>query len=293
MLATPLPQDNDNIQVEREFDTWSDAGYWAAVVLLPLLVFGFQRGLLTMIVLVILPAPPASAGLWEDLWQRRDQQAHKALIEGEPERAVSLFKDPDWRAAAKYRAQDYAGAALAYAAGRDTTESYNLGNALARLGEYQRAIDAYDRTLALLPDHEDAIFNKALVEKLLEQQEQADDQDNQEQQNQGGEDAENQRQQNPDPGDPGESSDDEQSQSQQEQQQSESEADQSESSESQQPMEGEEEIANRDEKQDALEQWLRRVPDDPGGLLRRKFQYETNQRLRQGNYRDRQTEKTW
>ncbi len=50
---------------------------------------------------------------------------------------------------------------------------------------------------------------------------------------------------------------------------------------------------SRDEKQEALEQWLRRVPDDPGGLLRRKFQYETNQRLRRGNYRDREQEKIW
>ena len=28
------------------------------------------------------------------------------------------------------------------------------------------------------------------------------------------------------------------------------------------------------EKQQAMEQWLRRVPDDPGGLLRRKFRYQ-------------------
>ena len=28
----------------------------------------------------------------------------------------------------------------------------------------------------------------------------------------------------------------------------------------------------------AAEQWLRRIPDDPGGLLRRKFQYQYQQR---------------
>ncbi|MFA5495859.1 MAG: hypothetical protein WC247_13885, partial [Porticoccaceae bacterium] len=31
----------------------------------------------------------------------------------------------------------------------------------------------------------------------------------------------------------------------------------------------------------ALEQWLRRVPDDPGGLLRRKFEYQSRQNLLQ------------
>jgi Ca-activated chloride channel family protein len=33
-----------------------------------------------------------------------------------------------------------------------------------------------------------------------------------------------------------------------------------------------------DEKQQAVEQWLQRVPDDPGGLLRRKFQLESERR---------------
>ncbi|MFV0478584.1 MAG: vWA domain-containing protein [Parahaliea sp.] len=36
------------------------------------------------------------------------------------------------------------------------------------------------------------------------------------------------------------------------------------------------------ERDQALEQWLRRVPDDPSGLLRRKFLYESQQRQRQG-----------
>ncbi len=35
------------------------------------------------------------------------------------------------------------------------------------------------------------------------------------------------------------------------------------------------------ELQGATEQWLRRIPDDPGGLLRRKFQYQYQQRARQ------------
>jgi Ca-activated chloride channel family protein len=49
---------------------------------------------------------------------------------------------------------------------------------------------------------------------------------------------------------------------------------------------------SRDEQQETLERWLRRIPDDPGGLLRRKFQYETNQRMRQGQYPPRE-ERIW
>ena len=40
------------------------------------------------------------------------------------------------------------------------------------------------------------------------------------------------------------------------------------------------------EQQAELEQWLKKIPDDPGGLLRRKFQYERSVRERQGNVVD-------
>ncbi|MDB2410554.1 VWA domain-containing protein [Pseudomonadales bacterium] len=40
------------------------------------------------------------------------------------------------------------------------------------------------------------------------------------------------------------------------------------------------------EQQAQLEQWLKKIPDDPGGLLRRKFQYERNVRERQGKVID-------
>jgi Ca-activated chloride channel family protein len=34
------------------------------------------------------------------------------------------------------------------------------------------------------------------------------------------------------------------------------------------------EASQKDEKQQANEQWLNRIPDDPAGLLRRKFKYQ-------------------
>ena len=33
-----------------------------------------------------------------------------------------------------------------------------------------------------------------------------------------------------------------------------------------------------EEEKQAMEQWLRRIPDDPGGLLREKFRYESKKR---------------
>ena len=40
------------------------------------------------------------------------------------------------------------------------------------------------------------------------------------------------------------------------------------------------------ERDQAMEQWLRRVPDDPSGLLRQKFRYESRQRQQQGKTKD-------
>ena len=47
-------------------------GYLAGLLLIPLLLFGFRRGLFAVVALSVLPYP-AEANLWDDLWQRADQ----------------------------------------------------------------------------------------------------------------------------------------------------------------------------------------------------------------------------
>jgi Ca-activated chloride channel family protein len=42
-------------------------------------------------------------------------------------------------------------------------------------------------------------------------------------------------------------------------------------------------LRRQQEQQQAMEQWLRRIPNDPGGLLRRKFRYQYQ---RQGRDQD-------
>lgn len=51
--------------------------------------------------------------------------------------------------------------------------------------------------------------------------------------------------------------------------------------ESEQVMAGMQEDNLTDEERQAMEQWLRRVPDDPSGLLRRKFMYESQLKQRE------------
>ena len=155
-------------------DEWQDRGPWLLLPLLLIVAIGFRRGWLLLLPLVLLPLwpVPAMAGSWSNFWQRPDQQAAQALRNGDAARAQKLARDPAWRGAAAYRAGDYAAAAQALqkASGADAT--YNLGNALARQGNYQEAIKAYDRALKLAPNDADAKANRKAVEDWLQNQKQ-------------------------------------------------------------------------------------------------------------------------
>ncbi len=277
-------------------DHWREEGPWLLLLLLPLAALAFRRGWVLVVLLVLLPLPQqAQAAGWKDLWLNKDQQAMRKLEDGEAAAAADLFEDPEWRAVAKFRAENYAESAEGFARGGDARSLYNLGNAMAYQGKLDSAIDAYEKTLLLDPDDEDAKYNLELVKELKKQQEQ-------EQQNEGDD-----QQSTENPGGEGEQSDSDAEQDQQGQEgesqadgeprEGESEntgeemseedmqalqeelqraAEEAEAGEKPQQLSEAElaELREQQEQEQAMEQWLRRIPDDPGGLLRRKFRYQ-------------------
>jgi Ca-activated chloride channel family protein len=282
----PLPDQDQFHAIERDFDIWIEEGPWLLLLLLPIAALAFRRGWVwSLPLLMILPADPAEASLWDDLWRTRDQQAVEALESGDAPGAAQLFEDPAWKGTAHYRGEDFESAAEQFQGLETPGAAYNLGNALARQGQLKDAIDAYESALAMNPDNEDAAFNKQLVEDLLRQQQQ------QQQQQQDGENQEQQEQQQ-------QSDNDQQQQDQQGQQQQQAQQDEQQEQQDQQgeQQQQEQELAQEEapqqeqgqpedaeldeEQQQALEQWLRRVPDDPGGLLRRKFQLQHDDRAK-------------
>jgi Ca-activated chloride channel family protein len=298
LLATQLPSANDERQLERKFDLWADYGYWLILPLVPLALLAFRRGAVVLVLCALLP-PPAHASWWDDLWQRPDQQAMQALQSGEPERAASLFEDPQWQGVARYRGADYAGADERFAQDPSPVGNYNRGNALAEQGRFPEAIAAYDATLHATPSDADAAFNKALLEKLLKQQQESGDnkkgQESQQNRDESKSDHSREEQSAANP-----KTNESQSQSADAAQRKPTDSEKRPAEEKKQQSgedDKEEQTAQRDEprdeKRDALEQWLRRVPDDPAGLLRRKFLYETNQRQRLGHPDRRDQERIW
>ena len=290
---------------DQTFDIWEDYGYWLILLLLPLLLASFRKGIVFVIFLAptLLNAPPTEASIWQDLWLTDDQQGFKALNEGDAEAAQSLFENPQWQASAAYRNQDYQAAAEQFRQGNSADDFYNLGNSLASAGDLDGAITAYDQALKRQPDMEDAIANRELV-KQLKQQAQNQPQNGEQQDQQQDQNSQQNNQQNQQQNQ--QQSESQQQQDQQaEQQESESQSDSDKQESAQQQINEEDNDSDKDKQQEQsaqeiqqeeqsqqqseedalkeqqqmeLQQWLRRVPDDPGGLLKQKFRYQSQQR---------------
>ncbi|WP_266157387.1 VWA domain-containing protein [Dyella silvatica] len=164
-------------------DEWQDRGPWLLLPLLPLAALAFRRGWLLLVPLLLLPLAPnqAFASSWSDLWRRPDQQAARALRDGKPQQAEQLASDPALRGAAAYRAGDYAAAAAALKQATSADAEYNLGNTLAKQGEYDKALKAYDEALKRNPADADAKANRQAVADWLRKQQEQQKQDQQKQ----------------------------------------------------------------------------------------------------------------
>jgi Ca-activated chloride channel family protein len=282
----PLLENEIYRELERDFDVWFEEGPWLLLLLLPLAALSFRRGWIWCFALaLVLPPESAQAGLWDDLWQTRDQQAMSALNEGKDAEAAELFESPDWKGSAHYKSENYNEAGNQFASIGSGAGNYNLGNALAKQGKYEEAIEAYSQSLAVNADNEDAIFNKKLLEELLSQQEQQQSEDGEQDESQDQSDqqqSQNEQSENEDEQESSESQNDEQQNADTEEQEPQDQTEDGEDEQTENQQMAEEDAKLDAEEQQALQQWLRRVPDDPGGLLRRKFEQQYEDRLRKG-----------
>ena len=155
---------SDTGQQRGDTVQWRDEGFWLLIPLMLIALLAFRRHaplLGLVLVLAWVPLPPAQAQAPANggtqatspapsgsLWLRRDQQQQRRIEQG----------------VQAYRAGDFAAAARHFE-GIDTDEAqYNLGNARARLGDLDGAVEAYDKALAARPGMPDAVANRAVVE---------------------------------------------------------------------------------------------------------------------------------
>jgi Ca-activated chloride channel family protein len=104
---------------------------------------------------------------WSRLFASPDQRGRLLFERGRYAEAATSFRNPMWRGAALMRAGDFKTAADTFG-GLDTAESaYDEGNARVMLGQYQPAIDRYDRALELRPDFAEAKANREIARLRL------------------------------------------------------------------------------------------------------------------------------
>ena len=357
-------EEDSNIQG----DQWKEVGPYLVVLLLPLAAFAFKRGLVFLLLVGLLSPPvmqkahalqgsdvaserqsgiensaqPKSLSWWQKPFMNDNQEALNSYQRGKYKDAVSQFDDKLWKASSLYKSGEYERALAAFENIPGPESLYNQGNALAKLGKLEKAIEKYERALQEAPDFEDAKTNKKIIEDLLEQQAQQEKQNQQQNQQQGSDQNQNQdnqqnngeddQQQSGEPNNQdGEQNDNSDQQSGQNQQQNSTEqngeqqnSDNAERSEDSEPSEPEQQEPssqqdNADQGENAqqnsaqalneeessaqeaeamqsqagelsdaekeelqrMESLMRRVPDDPAFLLKRKMQLEAQKRQRQ------------
>ena len=357
-------EEDSNIQG----DQWKEVGPYLVVLLLPLAAFAFKRGLVFLLLVGLLSPPvmqkahalqgsdvaserqsgiensaqPKSLSWWQKPFMNDNQEALNSYQRGKYKDAVSQFDDKLWKASSLYKSGEYERALAAFENIPGPESLYNQGNALAKLGKLEKAIEKYERALQEAPDFEDAKANKKIIEDLLEQQAQQEKQNQQQNQQQGSDQNQNQdtqqnngeddQQQSGEPNNQdGEQNDNSDQQSGQNQQQNSTEqngeqqnSDNAERSEDSEPSEPEQQEPssqqdNADQGENAqqnsaqalneeessaqeaeamqsqagelsdaekeelqrMESLMRRVPDDPAFLLKRKMQLEAQKRQRQ------------
>ncbi|MBB4724095.1 VWA domain-containing protein [Xanthomonas euvesicatoria] len=301
--------------------SWLDEGYWLVlpVMLLSLLAFRRRAVVAVLAMVCVLPLAQPAHAADGTLWQRADQVQQQRLDAG----------------VQAYRKGDFAAAQKAFEAVPTDEGLYNLGNALARQGQYDAAIAAYDRALKQHPNQQDAIANRAAVDAARKRQQQTNkdgkgqskdqkpsgqdgkgqQQASQNQQDkQSGQDGQNQHDSKNQPSEAqppqdGRPQDAQAKNGQGEQRKQDTppqsadakaqqQADEAQRRKMQQAMaqagnkqadaSGKQEAAvagetpEQREQRQAVDAWLRRVPDDPGSLLRTKFRLEYERRQRDG-----------
>jgi len=293
ILSTPISNQDKAVEAKSQSVDWVDKGHWFALPFLIWLLYQFRAGVMLALFVAILPFSPKADAIGLDWFYTQDQKAQKLVDQGDWESAQALFENPKWQAASQYALGNYDAAAeqlnLLNEQQNSASLEYNKGNSLALAGNLDDAIASYKNALKIKPEFTEAQQNLDYLEKLKQNQEKQQNENNQqskdEEQESQDQDQDSQSNSQSDPS----KEKDEQNKQEGEQQpenspdQDNKDATTQEQQEQTPPKQEDDPLTS--EEQVALNQWMRQIQDDPGGLLKRKLWYLHQEKRAENRYR--------
>ncbi|MDB4837363.1 VWA domain-containing protein [Marinomonas sp.] len=286
---TRFTLDRDQTQeAKNKSIQWIEQGHWFAFPFLIWLAFQFRKGALFCILLCLYLSPSQHLQASPlDWFLTQDQKGQKAADTGNWQEANKRFTQPKWQGASSYALEDYPSTIEALEnIDRNAADNYNLGNALALSGNIEKAIVAYEQSQKQDPSLDAAKENLAYLKKQQQQQNQQQEQESQDNQQQDGQDNNQNNQQSEDKeqqgsSDPSQKNSKEQTSEQQKDNKNKETQDKDKAPEDN-GKNGEPESTDHNtapeqtldkEQQQALNQWLKQIQDNPGLLMQRKLWY--------------------
>jgi Ca-activated chloride channel family protein len=151
-IAKRLVFEKDKQKDEKE---WDDMGLLFMIPVLPITLFWFRKGWVIQWCCAGLSISMlSSCGLHSkhpDWWYSKDYQGQLLADAGRYEEAAERFEDDQHKAIAFFKAGNFEAAADLFAMDSSASASYNRGLALARLGRYDEAMDAFGKAIHLDP----------------------------------------------------------------------------------------------------------------------------------------------
>ena len=148
-------------QNNKQVTVWVDLGIWLSLLLIPFALLAFRRGyLLTLPLLLMFQNQPEASSFFKT----DNQLAQQYFQDEDYQKAVVNFKNPAWKASSLYKAKLYKKAQTAFA---NLGQTYNEANALAKLGQFKKALTKYQQIKKENVNYENTLANIELLKKLL------------------------------------------------------------------------------------------------------------------------------
>ncbi len=269
-------------QSSSQSNLWVEKGHWLLMPLLIWLLVQFRPGAYLVIIMSLNSYSPQSTASPLEWFMTDDQIAQRRVDNQNWQEALERFEDKKWQAASNYALEKYAEAAdMLKSQPQSANDFYNLGNSLAMSGQVEDAITAYEKALELNPESQETKDNLDYLKQKAQEQQAKEQEKNQEQQNQEQQQEESQKQKNNEEQNTqkegqnkqNDSLDQQNDKTQENAKPDPKDQQDSKSDNKEQSEQGATQNKLTDEEQLALDQWLRQIQDDPGGLLKRKLWY--------------------